>query len=772
MTDRNLELALRITGDTKDGQQALKALNKAIDESGKASEKALDPFTRSVTTATGGVDALQTALRPLNAAFVALGGVLSVSLVSNMIRGFADLSREITASAQVAGTSVETFQSLAYAAQTVGISQDKLGDIFKDTQDKIGDFLSTGGGELLDFFEKLAPRVGVTAEQFRSLSGPEALQLYVSTLEKANVSQAEMTFFLEAIADDSARLLPLLRNNGTALARLAEEARTLGAIIGEDLVRDGVELDLSLQKLEGRAKGLSIAVGRVLVPALNELAAGLIELATTDMSVFDRLFGSIFRGFDDPTKNPAEEIARIKREIEAFQRGDWKSKSLLENLAPEKALADLQQQLAFWVRKREQAAQPTPEEQDGQRRRLALEGQLVDEIARLEKLRAIEAGKANAEILLDDKAVAAKRMREWRSSISEQINGAKELQTALRSAWQASIEAARQARDEAAAFFAQAKAAFSSRQQQAQARRDRDLSPEEREENNYRAAKGLIDRAQTQSVFAQNAAIDGRAKAAKEYAQEALDLAGEAAQYVNGIGDNSSAAKFLERIGEIEKAALNAQGKIREREGDAQEQQAQSIQQEIAANEARLQALRAELEKPATLKADITQAEAQITALKQQLDGLKDKTVTITVNTVSTAPADTSGMTREELIESIPGRAYGGPLPGRAFSDRSDNVIYRGTPGEWVIQRPAVRYWGANFLQAINEMRMPRFAYGGELGADQRQALADYEGAGSKTPIVLQWPDGSRSPMAASADVADQVVRLFRTAALQRGRRR
>jgi hypothetical protein len=251
-----------------------------------------------------------------------------------------------------------------------------------------------------------------------------------------------------------------------------------------------------------------------------------------------------------------------------------------------------------------------------------------------------------------------------------------------------------------------------------------------------------------------------------------LDLAGEAAQYVNGIGDNSSAAKFLERIGEIEKAALNAQGKIREREGDAQEQQAQSIQQEIAANEARLQALRAELEKPATLKADITQAEAQITALKQQLDELKDKTVTITVNTVSTAPADTSGMTREELIESIPGRAYGGPLPGRAFSDRSDNVIYRGTPGEWVIQRPAVRYWGANFLQAINEMRMPRFAYGGELGADQRQALADYEGAGSKTPIVLQWPDGSRSPMAASADVADQVVRLFRTAALQRGRRR
>ena len=772
MANNNLELALRITGDTKDGQRAIKELNRAIGESGKASEKALDPFTRSVSEATGGISSLQTALRPLNAAFVALGGVISVSFVADMVRGFANLSRELTALAQISNTTVEKFQGLAYAAQTVGISQEKLGDIFKDTQDKVGDFLNTGGGELLDFFEKVAPRVGVTAEQFRGLSGPEALQLYVSTLQKANVSQAEMTFFLEAIADDSARLLPLLRDNGAALEKLAAEARALGAVIGEDLVRDGVELDRSLQKLEARTKGLAIAVGTVLVPALNELAAGLLELATTDMGVFNRLFNGFFRGFDDPNKNPAEEIARIKKEIESFQTADWSSRSLFGNLAPEKALADLEQQLAFWVRKREKAAQPTDEEQEGQRKRLALETQLAAEVARLEKLRAVEAGKANAEILLDEKALAAKRTQEWRASITEQINGARELQTELRAAWQESIDGARQARKEAAAFFAQAKAAQGGRQQQAQDRRDRDLSPQEREDNSYGSARDLIDRAQTQSVFAQNAAIDGRAEVAKGYAQEALALAERAAEYVNGISNNEDAARFLERIGEAEKAALNAQGKIRETEGEAQAQLAQDIQKEIAANEARLQTLRAELEKPATLKADITQAEQQIGVLKQQLDALKDKTITVTVNTVSSAPADASGMTPEQLIDAIPGRAYGGPLPGRAYGDRSDNMIYRGTPGEWVIQRPAVRYWGSSFLRAINEMRMPRFAYGGELGADQRAALADHDGASGKTPIVLQWPDGTRSPMSAPNNVADEVVRLFRTAALQRGRRK
>jgi hypothetical protein len=35
-----------------------------------------------------------------------------------------------------------------------------------------------------DFFEQIAPKVNVTAAQFAKLSGPEALQLYVSSLEK------------------------------------------------------------------------------------------------------------------------------------------------------------------------------------------------------------------------------------------------------------------------------------------------------------------------------------------------------------------------------------------------------------------------------------------------------------------------------------------------------------------------------------------------------------------------------------------------------------
>lgn len=74
-------------------------------------------------------------------------------------------------------------------------------------------------------------------------------------------------------------------------------------------------------------------------------------------------------------------------------------------------------------------------------------------------------------------------------------------------------------------------------------------------------------------------------------------------------------------------------------------------------------------------------------------------------------------------------RAHGGPLPGQAPHDRADNMIYAGTPGEWVIQKPTVRYYGDNIMAALNAGRIPRerlqgFAYGGKVGGGASSSTA------------------------------------------------
>jgi hypothetical protein len=136
---------------------------------------------------------------------------------------------ELEKLAQISGTGFEEFQRLAYAARSVGIEGDKLGDILKDVSDKVGDFQSTGGGAMKDFFEQIGPKVGVTAEAFKNLSGADALQLYYNSLKKAGVSQAEMTFYMEALASDATALAPLLEDNGKAMKEMGANAAVIGA---------------------------------------------------------------------------------------------------------------------------------------------------------------------------------------------------------------------------------------------------------------------------------------------------------------------------------------------------------------------------------------------------------------------------------------------------------------------------------------------------------------------------------------------------------------
>ena len=168
------------------------------------------------------------------------GGVLSTGVVAGgLIRSIDNatrLAKELTNLSTLSGLSAEEFQKFAFAAKSVGIEQDKVADILKDVNDKFGDFFAVGGGPLQDFFEQIAPKVGVTAEAFRNLSSADALGLYVETLEKAGVSQQQMTFFMEALASDATVLAPLLRDGGRAMDEFAQKASDMGIILENDVI--------------------------------------------------------------------------------------------------------------------------------------------------------------------------------------------------------------------------------------------------------------------------------------------------------------------------------------------------------------------------------------------------------------------------------------------------------------------------------------------------------------------------------------------------------
>lgn len=220
-------------------------------------------------------------------------------------RQVADLGVEYDKLGKLSGTTSEQFQRMAAGANTVGVSHEKLADIFKDVQDKIGDYVQTGGGALADFFDNIAKRTGVTAEQMRKLSGPDALGLYFKSLERANLSQTELTFYMEAIASDASALIPLLRNNSAGFQQWGNAAQAAGAIIDgktnkatERLRKVTLEADLAF-------KGLKVSVAEEIIPALSDFSELLND------PDFRQGFGVIVQGLATVTTKAAEAASMI-----------------------------------------------------------------------------------------------------------------------------------------------------------------------------------------------------------------------------------------------------------------------------------------------------------------------------------------------------------------------------------------------------------------------------------------------------------------------------
>ncbi|MEN5285749.1 hypothetical protein ABE494_07335 [Stenotrophomonas lactitubi] len=227
-----------------------------------------------------GKDAGDTAA-DIGRAFGLIGGTVAGGLatagtaVLGWTRQLVDASAELEKFSRLSGSNEQVFQRMAAGAATVGIQQDKLADIFKDTQDKLGDFLQTGGGAMKDFFEQIAPRIGLTAKELQHLSGPEVLQRYYSALEQAGASQAEMVFYMEAIASDSSMLAPLLARNGEGFRKWGDEAQRLGAVLDADTLKAMKEVKEQSNLIQLAFQGLKNEVAAELLPQFKELTAFL-----------------------------------------------------------------------------------------------------------------------------------------------------------------------------------------------------------------------------------------------------------------------------------------------------------------------------------------------------------------------------------------------------------------------------------------------------------------------------------------------------------------
>ena len=674
--------------------------------------------------------------------FTALGSAVSGAFSAAAILNIAGAAQEVDRLAQVANAGTVEFQRYAAALSPVGVSAEKFADILKDVNDKIGDFVDTGGGPLADFFENIAPAVGVTADQFRRLSGPQALQLYFDSLEKANVSQERMTFYMEAIASDSTALIPLLKEGGKAFREAGDEAERAGAIIGESLSESSRKFNQNMVRLTTSLKGVTVSIGNEVIPVLTRLSDEFLAAQRAGLGFWESI---LHIGLSDPSKSPAENLKELRQRLAELnqERASGREKNrgltLFDDLADEerivKGLISYYDSLNKSRSDDGAGGDPSSEQAAAARKLADLEKQLGE--ARLKYARAVgaETKKANA----------------------DQIKDAEKLRDALQKAWQESVDGARKAGEEAAALLKQAAEARADYQSKANARRSQDLSPEDQQAEAVSTASKATDDASFYAAAAQVAAIDGRAKAAADYAEKAKKLIDEASAATESIQDNETAAKNFERIGEAAEALKKAEAGLKQGESNQLTEQAAAQQKQIEKITVQL----AELQKAAgavEIKIDPEAAKKSIAELQAQIKALKEEAASVKVG---------GGATGSFSAGASGGFASGG-FTGYGGKYAPAGIVHR---GEYVFPQEAVKRLGINYLADLHKRGLRGYASGGLVSNLRVPNISAPTQAAGKTPVVLDFGALGRYSAAAAVAEVEGIERALRRAKLKGGRR-
>ena len=210
---------------------------------------------------------------------VAAGAASAAVALSAMAWETANQAVELEKFALRANTTTQDFQKMAVGAQAYGIEQEKLSDMMKDFNEKMGELTTIGAGGGVDFFEQIAVKTEGSAAaaeklilKMQKLSGPEALQLYVDKLEEAGVTQQQMSFYLESMASDMTDLIPLLVNGGEGMKLYSDAAERAGLVMSDETIAQAKILKEQMYLLDLQMQGAKNQLMQAVIPAFVDIA--------------------------------------------------------------------------------------------------------------------------------------------------------------------------------------------------------------------------------------------------------------------------------------------------------------------------------------------------------------------------------------------------------------------------------------------------------------------------------------------------------------------
>lgn len=285
----DMNVALKINAGVT-GQQAVDQLRTSMDK--------LDNAAGAVSKGFGLAKAAVGAFAVVQAAQAVL------SFASNTI----DAADALNDMSERTGLAVGTLSELEFAAKLNGSSLDELQAALTKVSVKATD-AATGNKTAAVAFDALGIAVKNADGSMRSsLQITEDIGDAFKGISDPTLKSA---LAVEIFGKSGAKLVPVLEN----MRASREEARELGAVVGDDFVKAAADFNDNMDRMAFMSKGFASTILADVLPALS----GMFKEMTTGIKVFGSFTSALYNiGTSNPFRTPAENAVAYGKDLDAL----------------------------------------------------------------------------------------------------------------------------------------------------------------------------------------------------------------------------------------------------------------------------------------------------------------------------------------------------------------------------------------------------------------------------------------------------------------------
>lgn len=196
------------------------------------------------------------------------------------------------------GLAYNAVQELSYAAKQTGTDIASLETGIKLMQKAIAEG------------EKSISALGLSADDLRRMTPDQQFAAIAEAISRLGTPAERTKAAMDVFGKSGAELIPLLSEGAAGLDRMRQRARELGLVMSDEAVERSEALGDSIQELKDRFNALQVNVGSALLPFVEQLAAGLAEVAP-HLQRFAEAIGYIADGLSDVVPSIQDSIASL-----------------------------------------------------------------------------------------------------------------------------------------------------------------------------------------------------------------------------------------------------------------------------------------------------------------------------------------------------------------------------------------------------------------------------------------------------------------------------